>query len=91
MYDIARWEAAGTHIPTDAGAVFVLDVPPIVDRGRDPILVLHGERDRLIPFEHARRLAAANPRAQLHGFPCGHNDCDRRWPLIQEFLVKAIP
>jgi fermentation-respiration switch protein FrsA (DUF1100 family) len=55
-----------------------------------PVLVLHGERDEMIPFEHARRLHAANPRARLHGLPCGHNDCARPWPLIQDFLITAI-
>ncbi len=55
-----------------------------------PILLLHGERDEVIPFEHARRLAAANPRVELHEIPCGHNDCPRPWELIEDFLVKAI-
>lgn len=33
-----------------------------------PILILHGEDDRLIPIEHARELAQANPNAQFIGF-----------------------
>ena len=52
-----------------------------------PILVLHGERDEMIPFEHARRLHAANRRSQLHLLPCGHNDCARPWELIERFLL----
>jgi uncharacterized protein len=39
------------------------------------VLVMHGNQDGLIPLAHARRLAAASPRAQLHIEDCGHNDC----------------
>jgi fermentation-respiration switch protein FrsA (DUF1100 family) len=38
-----------------------------------PILVLHGEADRVIRFSHARRLAQASPRVRLVSFPAaGH-------------------
>ena len=38
-----------------------------------PILILHGQRDELIPIEHARILARTNDRVQLVTFPeAGH-------------------
>jgi len=39
-----------------------------------PVLILHGEDDRLIPRAHAERLGAANPEAELVLLPGrGHN------------------
>lgn len=39
------------------------------------VLLMHGDNDGLIPLAHARKVAAASPRAQLHREACGHNDC----------------
>jgi fermentation-respiration switch protein FrsA (DUF1100 family) len=51
------------------------------------ILLLHGDRDESIPFEHARSLHAAAPHSELHALPCGHNDCARPWPLLEDFFL----
>ncbi len=51
-----------------------------------PILLLHGERDDLIPPENARALAAAASQAELHLLRCAHNDCPRPWPILERFL-----
>ena len=53
-----------------------------------PLLVLHGERDEVIPAEHGRALAAAGRNAELELLPCGHNDCDVAWSRIHSFLAK---
>lgn len=53
-----------------------------------PILILHGERDRIIPTAHGRELAAAAEQARFQLLPCGHNDCPRPWPLIRSFLAE---
>jgi uncharacterized protein len=52
-----------------------------------PVLVLHGQQDDLIPPAHAKALAQANRRSELHMLACGHNDCDRPWALIRKFLA----
>ncbi|MEX0924256.1 MAG: alpha/beta hydrolase [Rhodovibrionaceae bacterium] len=40
-----------------------------------PILILHGEQDRVMPSSHGRRLAEAGRRVSLQLFPAaGHND-----------------
>jgi hypothetical protein len=61
-----------------------------------PVLVLHGERDTIVPPEHARALAdAAGPRAKLVLMDCDHNDCppaetlDAFWDGIEVFLRSA--
>ena len=52
-----------------------------------PILILHGERDDIVPPDHARVLAAAAADATLKYLPCGHNDCRRPWREILDFLT----
>ena len=54
---------------------------------RGPLLILHGDRDEVIPPEHSRRLHQAAPRSELELYPCGHNDCARPWPRLHRFLV----
>ncbi len=53
-----------------------------------PVLVLHGERDGIIPAQHGRELAAAADDSELHLFPCGHNDCPTPWSEVREFLDR---
>jgi pimeloyl-ACP methyl ester carboxylesterase len=52
-----------------------------------PVLLLHGLFDEVIPVAHARALKAAVPAAELHVFPCGHNNCPRQWELVLSFLA----
>jgi hypothetical protein len=51
-----------------------------------PVLIVHGERDEIIPVAHASALHAAAPRSRLALEPCGHNDCERPWLLVRDFL-----
>jgi fermentation-respiration switch protein FrsA (DUF1100 family) len=53
-----------------------------------PVLLVHGERDSIIPPAHSRRLHAAARRAELHLLPCGHNDCPRPWTALRRFLRR---
>lgn len=56
---------------------------------RGPLLVIHGNRDTIVPFAHGRELAAMVPGAQLRELECGHNDCPRDWRTIVSFLRQA--
>jgi fermentation-respiration switch protein FrsA (DUF1100 family) len=53
-----------------------------------PVLIMHGERDEIIPAAHAAALHAAAPNSRLALAPCGHNDCQRPWPLLRDFLLE---
>ncbi len=69
----------------------VLDPYDSIDTVREfagPVLVLHGERDEVIPVWHGRALAARARSAELHVLDCGHNDCPRPWPLLRAFLER---
>lgn len=76
----ARWLVAD---PFDTRAALA--------RWKRPLLVLHGRRDEVIPFEQGRRLAAVVPGARFVEMPCGHNDCPRPWDTILAFLGPARP
>jgi fermentation-respiration switch protein FrsA (DUF1100 family) len=55
---------------------------------KGPVLILHGDRDDIVPPHHARALSEAANNATLHFMPCGHNDCPRPWAEVQAFLSK---
>ena len=55
---------------------------------RGPVLILHGIDDEVIPFGHARRLAAVAPQARFVELDCHHNDCPPQWELILGFLAE---
>jgi fermentation-respiration switch protein FrsA (DUF1100 family) len=55
-----------------------------------PILILHGRRDRVIPYAHAEALVRTAQRARLVSFDCDHNDMrrpsDGYWSEIEAYL-----
>lgn len=53
-----------------------------------PLLVLHGDRDQMIPPSHARRLAEAARLSEIGIMACGHNDCPRPWAALLSFLSR---
>ena len=59
----------------------------VIAAGTPPVLVMHGVRDRVIPFAHGEKLARAAGTEPVP-LPCGHNDCPRQWPPILEFLRR---
>lgn len=55
-----------------------------------PVLILHGRRDRVIPYSHAQGLARAAREAKLVTYDCDHNDMrrpsDGYWSEIDAYL-----
>lgn len=55
-----------------------------------PVLVMHGRRDEVIPYEHGRRLARAARQGRLVTWDCGHNDCPGDWTAyVQDVAAFA--
>lgn len=58
-----------------------------------PILLIHGRRDEVIPFEHAKRNRAAARNVVFRDYDAGHNDCPPRdadlWRDVEVFLTDA--
>ncbi len=68
----------------------------VVEGFEGPVLVIHGERDTIIPASHGRRLAEGAERGTLVLRNCGHNDCPHPWPEVRAFLageglLAAVP
>jgi fermentation-respiration switch protein FrsA (DUF1100 family) len=64
-----------------------LDNLSVIESFPGPVLVVHGERDDMIPVAHARALAAAARSARLVVVTgCGHNDCPQPWADVRAFL-----
>lgn len=59
-----------------------------VRRFTNPLLILHGEHDGIIPVAQGRALHAAQPSSEFHLMPCGHNDCPPPWAAIEHFLAR---
>jgi uncharacterized protein len=59
-----------------------------------PILIIHGTRDTIVPFDHALELHRAAPDSRLLAFECGHNDCPTSGPEFQKeielFLERLV-
>jgi dipeptidyl aminopeptidase/acylaminoacyl peptidase len=63
------WRARALRKAERLGSFRVMDVSPVRDIAAVgcPVLIVHGDADRTIPFDHARRLEAASAgRAELH-------------------------
>ncbi len=52
---------------------------PVVQRLECPVLVVHGRRDRIVPFAHGEALARSCRRGRLVAVDADHNDCPPEW------------
>jgi pimeloyl-ACP methyl ester carboxylesterase len=47
-----------------------------------PILILHGSKDRIVPYRHGIELYRAAPRGKMITYDAGHNDCPPDWGIF---------
>ena len=66
------------------------DVAGAVRRFGGPVLLMHGRHDEVLPFDHARRIAAARPGLSVTSLECGHNDCLSVWPETVDVLLDFL-
>lgn len=52
---------------------------PVVETYRNPILIIHGTHDEVVPYRHGQKLHAAAPDSKLITYNSGHNDCPPDW------------
>jgi pimeloyl-ACP methyl ester carboxylesterase len=66
----------------------------VLPRLRQPLLVIFGRLDRLIPFTHAERVAAEAPNAELVMYPDGNHVCNnlpyRARPLAADWVGERL-
>jgi pimeloyl-ACP methyl ester carboxylesterase len=57
------------------------------------VLVIHGTRDELVPYDMGLKLHQAAPHGRMISYDCGHNDCIVTWELfwreVEPFLREA--
>ena len=49
---------------------------------QEPVLVMHGRSDEVIPFSHGQALHAAARNGQMIVYAAGHNDCPPDWAVF---------
>ena len=58
---------------------------------KGPVLIFHGDRDEIVPYDHATRLAAAaGARAQLSVVACADHDLPLDWPSFAVTMVGFL-
>jgi len=64
-----------------------------VERYRQPLLVIHGRNDNIIPWVHGAKIHAAAKNSTFITYRTGHNDCPPDWNLfwkdIESFLSDS--
>lgn len=68
---------SGARDEADARArALRMDLQGVMPRVQQPLLVVSGKLDRLIPWQHPERIAAEAPRAELVLYPEGNHVCN---------------
>jgi pimeloyl-ACP methyl ester carboxylesterase len=72
-----------------------ISVADHIDAVRQPVLVVSGDRDRLVPFEDSERVARSLPDAAFRLLPgCGHavhEECPARFnALLEDWMAGAF-
>ncbi|MDR7492415.1 MAG: alpha/beta fold hydrolase [Armatimonadota bacterium] len=71
-----------------------LTLDGVLPRLSQPLLVVFGRQDRLIPHTHAERVAAEAPRATLVMYPEGNHVCNnipyKYRPLVADWMAEQL-
>ncbi|MBE7555799.1 MAG: alpha/beta fold hydrolase [Anaerolineales bacterium] len=71
-----------------------LDLDGVAQRIKQPMLVVFGKLDRLIPWQQAEHLAAAAPNAELVMYPDGNHVCNnipyKYRPLVSDWIKEQL-
>jgi 2,6-dihydroxypseudooxynicotine hydrolase len=73
---------------------FKLDLAPVLGQIQQPMLVVFGKLDRLIPYQHAERVAAEAPNATLVMYEDGNHVCNnlpyKYRPLVADWTAEQL-
>ena len=71
-----------------------LTLTGVLPKVTQPLLVIFGKQDRLIPFQQAERVAAEAPNAELVMYPEGNHVCNnipyRYRPLAADWMAERL-
>jgi pimeloyl-ACP methyl ester carboxylesterase len=73
---------------------YTLNLEGVLSRVTQPLLVIHGAKDRLFPPAHAERIAREAPNARLVIYPDGNHVCNniayKYRPLMADWLREQL-
>ena len=73
---------------------YKLDLAPVLGRIQQPMLVVFGKLDRLIPYQHAEQVAAEAPNAKLVMYEDGNHVCNnlpyKYRPLVADWIGEML-
>jgi len=55
-----------------------------------PVLIVHGNRDSVVPYRHGAILAQAARQGRLMTYDADHNDCPPDWEAFFEAMVEYL-
>lgn len=65
----------------------------VVSSYPNPLLVIHGKYDDVVPYRHGLALSRSAPNAKMISYDCAHNDClpgfGTFWEDIEQFLQDS--
>lgn len=71
-----------------------LDLDGVMGRVKQPLLVVSGKLDRLIPWQHPERMAAEAPNAELIIYPEGNHVCNnvpyKYRPQVADWMRETL-
>ena len=68
-----------------------LTLDGVLDRLDAPVLVVHGERDTIIPVDHAHRIAAAlGGHVETRYDPDGNHSCNNIATVVRPFVADWV-
>jgi pimeloyl-ACP methyl ester carboxylesterase len=71
-----------------------LDLEGVLPRMSQPFLIVFGKLDRLIPWQHAERMAAEAPMGELVMYPEGNHVCNnipyKYRPLVADWIGEQL-
>jgi pimeloyl-ACP methyl ester carboxylesterase len=65
-----------------------LDIPQVIKKMRQPLLILHGEEDETLPIDMAHELKKGKPDAEMHLLPATNHSFGGSHPYDQEELPE---
>jgi 2,6-dihydroxypseudooxynicotine hydrolase len=73
---------------------YTLNLEGVLNRVKQPMLVIHGAKDRLFPPAQAERIAREAPNATLMMYPDGNHVCNniayKYRPLMADWLAEQL-
>ncbi len=73
---------------------YALNLEGVVHKVSQPLLVIHGARDRLFPPEQAQRIAREAPNSTLVMYPDGNHVCNnisyKYRPLMADWMRERL-